>query len=81
MTNLLQQAIDRNDGDPAASTVPTHKFKIGQTVFIRSLHLNITSGGYIVVQRMPEHDGKLQYRVRSSSDPHERVVSESELIT
>ena len=41
MTNLLQQAIDRNDGDPAASTVPTHKFKIGQTVFIRSLHRNI----------------------------------------
>ena len=71
MTNILEQAIDRNDGDRPAKTIPTYKFKIGQTVFIKSLHR----------QRLPEHDGKLQYRVRSTLEPHELVVSESELIT
>jgi hypothetical protein len=60
--------------------MPTHKFKIGQTVFIkRSFHGNVPGGSYIVVQKRPEHDGEFQYRVRSTSEPHERVINESEL--
>ena len=60
--------------------MPTHKFKIGQTVFIKpSIRRNAPAGAYVVVQKMPEHDGEFQYRVRSASEPHERVVSEGEL--
>jgi len=58
--------------------MPTHKFKIGQTVFIKPFfHRNVPGGAYIVVQKMPEHDGEFQYRVRSTSERHERVVSEN----
>jgi hypothetical protein len=38
-------------------------------------------GAYVVAQKMPEHNGEFQYRVRSTAEPHERVVSENELTT
>ena len=58
--------------------MPTRKFKIGQTVFINPFfHRNVPGGAYIVVQKMPEHDGEFQYRVRSTSERHGRVVSEN----
>jgi hypothetical protein len=34
---------------------------------------------YVVTQEMPERDGEFEYRVRSSYEPHERVVRESQL--
>jgi hypothetical protein len=36
-------------------------------------------GAYIITQKMPERDGEFEYRVRSSREPHERVVRESQL--
>ena len=60
--------------------MPTYKFKIGQTVFVEVVrNSNFPAGAYIVTQRMPERDGELEYRVRSSNEPHERVVRESQL--
>ena len=60
--------------------MPTHKFKIGQIVFLRpSLELNIRGGSYTVVKRLPLRDGDFEYRVRSINDPFERVVRESQL--
>jgi hypothetical protein len=60
--------------------MPTHKFKIGQTVYLRpSRDQNIPGGAYIITQKMPEHDGEFEYRVRSMSEPHERVVGESQM--
>jgi hypothetical protein len=60
--------------------MPTHKFRIGQTVYMKpSFHRNVPGGAYIIVRRMPERDGEFEYRVRSTSEPHERVLSENEL--
>jgi len=36
-------------------------------------------GDYKVVRQLPETDGELQYRVKSTRESHERVVKESEL--
>ncbi len=60
--------------------MPTHKFKIGQTVFLgRSLGLNIPGGSYTVVKRLPLRDGDFEYRIRGINEPFERVVRESQL--
>jgi len=60
--------------------VPTHKFKIGQTVFLRPrLELNVRGGSYIIIERLPLRDGNFEYRVKSINQPHERVVRESDL--
>ena len=60
------------------STMPTHKFHIGQTVFLIPA-LSVPGGAYVVTRRMPERDGEFQYRVKSVNEPHERVVRESEM--
>jgi hypothetical protein len=58
----------------------THKFKIGETVFIKPAPTqNLPGGSYVVIQRLPEHDAELEYRVRNRVEPHERVMRESEL--
>ena len=58
----------------------THKFKIGQIVFLSpSFGHNIPAGTYIITKRMPEHHGEFEYQVRSSNEPHERVVRENQL--
>ncbi len=60
--------------------MPTHKFRIGQTVFLKpALSLNIPGGAYIVTKKLPERDGEFEYRVKGVNEPHERVVRESQL--
>ncbi len=60
--------------------MPTHKFKIGQTVFIKSArHDNLPGGAYVITHKMPERDGEFEYRVKGMTEPHERVVRESQL--
>jgi hypothetical protein len=60
--------------------MPDHRFHVGQTVFLYpSLERNLPGGAYIVIQKLPERDGEFEYRVRSSNEPHERVVRESQL--
>ena len=38
-----------------------------------------TGNPFVVIKRMPERDGQFEYRVRSSYEPYERVVRESQL--
>jgi hypothetical protein len=58
----------------------TYKFQIGQTVFLAPARSqNIPGGAYIVTKKLPENNGEFEYRVRSATEPHERVVRESEL--
>ena len=58
----------------------THKFRVGQTVFIQaSFRQNFPGGAYIVTKKLPETNGDAQYRVRNINEPYERVVHESEL--
>jgi hypothetical protein len=57
-----------------------HKFRIGQIVLLKLAHYDRAPGGtYIVVKRLPEHEGEFEYQVRNSTEPHERVVRESQL--
>ncbi len=60
--------------------MPNRKFKIAQTVFIKSApRENLPGGAYVITQKLPERDGEFEYRVRNMSEPHERVVRESQL--
>ncbi len=58
----------------------THKFKIGEIVFLRpSINQDIPAGAYVVIKRMPEYHGEFEYRVRNSYEQQERVVRETEM--
>jgi hypothetical protein len=41
--------------------------------------ISAARGAYEILKQMPERDGELQYRTKSRSEEHERVVFESEL--
>jgi hypothetical protein len=58
-----------------------HKFTVGQTVRFSPDRQQETSarGRFKVVSLMPEAQSVLQYRVKSQSDGHERVVREDQL--
>jgi hypothetical protein len=58
-----------------------HKFKVGQTVdLIHSTFRSAASGSYQIVSLRPAEDGSTRYRIKSKSESHERVVSESDLV-
>jgi hypothetical protein len=52
----------------ASDTMPTHKFKIGQTVFL-SPSLGIPGGAYVATRKLPEREGEFEYRVKSANEP------------
>ena len=58
-----------------------HKFKVGQTVSYMPRFLRTVSADTIfkVTQLMPSEDDECQYRIKSASEPHERVAKESQL--
>lgn len=59
----------------------THKFKVGQTVdLIHSTSRSAARGSYQIVGLRPVEDGRTEYRIKSRSEAHERVVSEGDLI-
>jgi hypothetical protein len=57
----------------------THKFRIGQKVeLVPGFPDRIAPAGeYEVVRQLPDDHGEFYYRVKSSQEPHERVVKES----
>lgn len=58
-----------------------HKFKIGQTVdLVPSISRSAARGRYEIVSLRPAEGGNPQYRIKSKSESHERVVAESDLI-
>jgi hypothetical protein len=61
-----------------------HRFKIGQSVRLRLTvqARQAPAGEYRIVRQLPQTDGNMHYRVRSSADEqHEMVVKESELLS
>ena len=57
-----------------------HKFQIGQTVYYQPATHNQARGTFQIIARLPQNDaGKFEYRIKHLSEPHERVVKESEL--
>ncbi len=62
-------------------TDAAHRFRIGQTVdLIASTSRSAASGRYEIVSLRPTDGGSPQYRVKSKSENHERVVAESDLV-
>jgi len=61
--------------------VATHKFAVGQGVlFSADRHQQrATNSRFKVVRLLPEAGNTLQYRVKSQTDGHERVVREDQL--
>jgi hypothetical protein len=60
-----------------------HKFHIGQLVEFRPKQgspISSARGAYEIRKQLPERDGELQYRIKSSVEEHERVAGESELV-
>jgi hypothetical protein len=58
-----------------------HKFKVGQTVdLVQATFRSAARGTYQIISLRPAEDGMTQYRIKSKSEAHERVVSESDLI-
>jgi hypothetical protein len=57
-----------------------HKFKIGEWLFpARSVGLDVSEGAYVVVKRLPKHDGEFEYKIKSVNETDERIVRESQL--
>ena len=61
--------------------MPTYKFAVGQTVsFSADRHQQHKNGElFKIIRLLPEAGDGLQYRVKSQTDGHERVVREDQL--
>ena len=62
--------------------VTSHKFKIGQSVSYTSGPFGASSsasGIYKITQLLPPEGDDFQYKIKSVSEPHERVAKESQL--
>jgi len=57
-----------------------HTFKVGQRVTMdRSKIFSSAPGTYVIVAALPESGGRLQYRIKSELEKHERVAEQSQL--
>ncbi len=67
--------------DAMEAAVAQHKFKIGQTVNYTSGPFGRGKAGnvYKITRLLPFEGDDFQYRIKSSDEPHERVVTESQL--
>jgi hypothetical protein len=75
---LELMGLPRDREEPQNMTKP--KFKAGQTVTVlQSAHILDARGSFRVVCALPEERGVQQYRIKSSTDGHVRVVMESEI--
>ena len=58
-----------------------HKFKVGQMVdfFPSQRALSASVRAYKILRLMPSDAGELLYRIKTISEPFERIAKESEL--
>jgi hypothetical protein len=59
--------------------MPSHKFRVGETVLLTSFSRNVPGGTYEVMKLLPHNGDEFQYRIKSAREEHQRVVGESEL--
>jgi len=59
----------------------THRFRLGQKVQLTGgyPYRSAAVGDYEIVRQLPKAGDEFEYRIKSSREPHERVVKESEL--
>jgi hypothetical protein len=60
----------------------THKFDVGEKVdFVPAFHQrSAPTTEYQIVRQLPDHNGEFFYQIKSASEPHDRVVGESQLV-
>jgi hypothetical protein len=57
-----------------------HKFILGQGVgYTPPRGQYAPPGLYVVTAKLPERDGEFEYRIKHTSELHERIARESEL--
>jgi len=63
------------------NAMSNHKFKVGQTVNYTPRFIGTVRADAIfkITRLLPAEDDELQYRIRSASEPYERVAKESQL--
>jgi hypothetical protein len=63
------------------SSLRTHKYRVGQTVFYTSSPISRpgASGTYEVVRLLPSDGDDYQYRIKNPGEAFERVAKESQL--
>jgi hypothetical protein len=63
------------------NAVTNHKFKVGQTVSYTSRLIGAvtTQAIFRITQLLPPEGDEFQYRIKTVSEPHERVAKESQL--
>jgi hypothetical protein len=69
-------------GSERGATMPNHRFRIGQSVNYRPASRGQDSprGAYEITGRLPQGGGgQFEYRIKHSSETHERIAKESEL--
>jgi hypothetical protein len=60
--------------------MPSHKFRIGETVMVKpAISRNVPGGAYEVTKQLPHNGREFEYRIKSVNEEHERVARESEL--
>ena len=59
--------------------MPSHKFKVGDTVTVNpAISRSVPGGVFEVIKHLPG-TSEPEYRIKSANEPHERVALESEL--
>jgi hypothetical protein len=63
------------------NAMSNHKFRVGQTVNYTPRFIGTVSSDAIfkITRLLPAEEDELQYRIRSVSEPYERVAKESQL--
>ncbi len=60
--------------------MPSHKFHVGEIVSLKpAVSRNVPGGVYEVIKQLPGTGSEFEYRIKSATEPHERVARESEL--
>ena len=60
--------------------MPSHKFRVGETVMVKpAFSRNVPGGAYELTKQLPHNGREFEYRIKSASEEHERVALESEL--
>jgi hypothetical protein len=79
LARIVASAVMRVDQELDSAT--PHRYHVGQTVRLTGGFplRNAVTGDYKVLSRLPSREGELQYRIKSSREPYERVVKEGEL--
>ena len=59
--------------------MPSHKFKIDETVMLRpAVSRNVPGGVYEVTKHLPHNGREFEYPIKSATELHERIVAESD---